>query len=486
MPPAKNHPRFPPQPRHPTRRFGALTGSHASRRTVLSTPSIYKFGTLSIITLVILRVSIGWHFLYEGVSKYTNPRFSSVGFLSQARGPFAKFYHRMLPDFYGFDETLAAEDARPPASLQAWQALQNSRMGADATRVSDYYELSDEKVTAVQEKLGERSEALNQLAEQHKETIEKYFEEKQKLSGELKTAQAEERADDIKQSRGKLEALEGEAKIWQGEAAKIQKALAKDLTAATTEEAAVRGQAPSAAAYDAWAHNIVGGWDKYLEKAVAHYDYNDKQTGKARQIVSERKAALWSFLADNREDINTYRGELQRLRHNVAIRGDARFQQQRNLDKKNELNASAVGWRNWVRQQETHIGAQLWMLSEGEQRDEGQLAKETSRLEKFDTVLIYSLIAIGGCLMAGFLTRLASLGGAFFLLSVVLATPALPGIFPPAPGPGHSLFVTKEMIEMFALLCLAATPVGRWAGVDFFIHKCFAGCCSSKPKETPS
>jgi hypothetical protein len=32
------------------------------------------------------------------------------------------------------------------------------------------------------------------------------------------------------------------------------------------------------------------------------------------------------------------------------------------------------------------------------------------------------------------------------------------------------LFVTKEFIEMMCCLVLATTPVGRWGGLDFFIH----------------
>lgn len=430
---------------------------------------------------------IGWHFLYEGVSKYTNPRFSSVGFLSQAKGPFAKFYQRLIPDFYGFDETLAAADDLPPASLEKWRQRQDGRMEAEVTRFSDYYELSDEKVGAVRDKLGKRSDALKELTEKHKTEIEEYFKEKQRFSDELKTAQAEEMSDDVSRLGVELETLEAAAKIWKSEAANIRKAFGKDLATATKEEAALRGKAPSAAPYDAWAHNIVDAWDDYLDNAVDHYTYTDDQQAQARQIVGNHKMALWGFLADSRGDIGTYREELDRLRRDVALRGDARFQQQRNLDKQNELNASAAGWKGWVGAQETKIGTQLWMLGDGEQREQGQLAKEKNSLQTFDAVLIYSLIAIGGCLMVGFLTRLASLGGAFFLLTVVLATPALPGIFPPNPGPGHSLFVTKEMIEMFALLALATTAVGRWAGIDFFIHNCITGrCCSTKSKETPS
>jgi thiosulfate dehydrogenase (quinone) large subunit len=43
--------------------------------------------------LVILRVAIGWHLLYEGVIKLINPNWSSVGYLLDSKGWFAGIFH---------------------------------------------------------------------------------------------------------------------------------------------------------------------------------------------------------------------------------------------------------------------------------------------------------------------------------------------------------------------------------------------------------
>jgi len=40
----------------------------------------------------VLRVVVGWHFLYEGIAKLTSPSWSSAGYLRQARGPFADLF----------------------------------------------------------------------------------------------------------------------------------------------------------------------------------------------------------------------------------------------------------------------------------------------------------------------------------------------------------------------------------------------------------
>ena len=46
-------------------------------------------------TIVVLRVLIGWHFLYEGLSKLTTPGWSASGYLLQSRGPFAALFRGM-------------------------------------------------------------------------------------------------------------------------------------------------------------------------------------------------------------------------------------------------------------------------------------------------------------------------------------------------------------------------------------------------------
>jgi thiosulfate dehydrogenase [quinone] large subunit len=45
--------------------------------------------------LVILRVSIGWHLLYEGTVKLMNPNWSSVGYLMDSKGWFAGVFHSL-------------------------------------------------------------------------------------------------------------------------------------------------------------------------------------------------------------------------------------------------------------------------------------------------------------------------------------------------------------------------------------------------------
>ena len=55
-----------------------------------------KFNKVQMIALVLMRVTIGWHFLYEGVAKYLKPNWSAAGYLMQARGILAPIFKWMV------------------------------------------------------------------------------------------------------------------------------------------------------------------------------------------------------------------------------------------------------------------------------------------------------------------------------------------------------------------------------------------------------
>jgi thiosulfate dehydrogenase [quinone] large subunit len=54
-----------------------------------------NFTRFQAIALALLRIMIGWHFLYEGIAKLMKPNWSASSFLLQARGPLADFFHWM-------------------------------------------------------------------------------------------------------------------------------------------------------------------------------------------------------------------------------------------------------------------------------------------------------------------------------------------------------------------------------------------------------
>ncbi len=103
-------------------------------------------------------------------------------------------------------------------------------------------------------------------------------------------------------------------------------------------------------------------------------------------------------------------------------------------------------------------------------------------IEQLAFLLTWALFLIGLCLMLGLFTRPAALAGAGFMLFVVMSQPSYPFVYPPDPAQlGHALLVNKDFVEMIALLVIASTSLGRWTGLDFFIHRFlvqpFCKCC---------
>lgn len=67
-------------------------------------------GGFRLAALVILRMLVGWHFLYEGVAKLTNPRWSAAGYLQESQGWFSGLFQNLAanPSALGVVDALNA------------------------------------------------------------------------------------------------------------------------------------------------------------------------------------------------------------------------------------------------------------------------------------------------------------------------------------------------------------------------------------------
>lgn len=54
-----------------------------------------KLNNIQLSVLVILRIAIGWHFLYEGVTKVLNPNWSAIGYLLDSKGFMSGLFHSL-------------------------------------------------------------------------------------------------------------------------------------------------------------------------------------------------------------------------------------------------------------------------------------------------------------------------------------------------------------------------------------------------------
>jgi thiosulfate dehydrogenase [quinone] large subunit len=91
-------------------------------------------------------------------------------------------------------------------------------------------------------------------------------------------------------------------------------------------------------------------------------------------------------------------------------------------------------------------------------------------LEVVNWLNMWGLTAIGLGLILGCLTRVSAVSGALLILLYYLCNPPFIGLHYSIPMEGSYLLVTKNLVEMAALLVIALTSSGRYAGLDRIVR----------------
>lgn len=228
-------------------------------------------------------------------------------------------------------------------------------------------------------------------------------------------------------------------------------------------------------------------WDDIRQDFVAYYSpAGSAEDAAAQQTQLEEMAKktydsfcdkLDKYLAANTTEIVAHFASLDRFDTDKENHQTAPFQKQRRWERMMELRQEGNKWIKDIEGQETAFKNSLYSQLTDEQKEHGRVPGSWNplkwkRIELINFAVTASLTAIGLCLMLGFCTPLAALGGAGFMCFVVMTQPAFPGIYPADPPVvGHALLVNKDFVEMLALLVVAATSAGRWGGLDFFLYR---------------
>ncbi len=216
-------------------------------------------------------------------------------------------------------------------------------------------------------------------------------------------------------------------------------------------------------------------WTDLDNRVDAKYRLSDEQTKTLAGLNDTYAAALDNYLKENLDEIRAYFGSLDRFEAaERAGNNGAEHQVKRRWDRRLELRSEVGGWLSELDAMGDSYRQAVWSLLSDAQRKMGALPRAWTRTDLLNYAVKYALTAIGLCLVLGFCTRLAALGGAGFLVSVLLTQPPWPTIYPPAPEVvGHALLIDKNFVEMIAALLLATTAVGRWGGLDYFLYHWF-------------
>ncbi|MDO5113202.1 MAG: hypothetical protein Q4E67_02395 [Planctomycetia bacterium] len=339
--------------------------------------------------LVVLRLSIGWHFLYEGAWKIDNAdKFSALPFLTLSKGPFAPIFYAMAPDLDG------VERLRTEEKEVTFFTPTNRKV--DVKKPGDSGFEGQEPAVVTSRELVEKKETI---------TI-----------------------------------------------------------------------------YPAYFYPVEKIYDQVLQK----YAPEGEQLQQFQVAWGNFIAAMNAFAKGNQEEIEGYLGSLKRFQEAKAAKNNGPEQKKRQWSEMlklrgeakgflNELDALAVAFCDEIYGSLTVDQKKIAMpefVVATDQLPYGiHLPLVGSSWTKFlDFTVTWALTLIGVCLILGFCTRLAAIGGGCFLISVLMTQPPWPTIFPPVhPEVGHALVVDKNFVEMVAIFMLATLPVGRWGGLDFFV-----------------
>jgi uncharacterized membrane protein YphA (DoxX/SURF4 family) len=229
-------------------------------------------------------------------------------------------------------------------------------------------------------------------------------------------------------------------------------------------------------------------WNEIHEDFVNYYrpSASADEAARSAQQRTQRAAErtyhdfcqkLEAYFKANCDDIVAYFGALDRFENDKERNQTAPFQKQRHWDRMMELRHEANKWIKDLEAQEKAFKNSLCSLLSDQQKERGPVPASWNplrwtRIEQINFAVTYSLTAIGLCLVLGFFTPLAALGGAAFMCFVVATQPAFPTIYPPDPHVvGHALLVNKDFVEMLALLVVSAASAGRWGGLDYFLYR---------------
>jgi uncharacterized membrane protein YphA (DoxX/SURF4 family) len=212
-----------------------------------------------------------------------------------------------------------------------------------------------------------------------------------------------------------------------------------------------------------WGARFDGDMARYLEACGHFYALTEEQMDSGKISLSRRQAQAMDWLGSNLKKLEDHLHEWSRLekaRHEISS-GDIPFQKRRIADKLTLLKREAASWTTELQNIESGYHTDLYGLLEAEQKSRGSAPEPRTLLDKIDLGMAYGITAVGVCLVLGLFTRLACLAGLAFLLSVVLSQPFWIADAQPT---------YNQTVELLAIAALATVPVGRWGGLDFFVH----------------
>lgn len=398
------------------------------------------------ILLVLLRISIGWHLMYEGLWKFstqhTSNPWTAEGYLKNSTGPLRPTFRAMTGD----PNDLKWLD--PDGMAQKWQTWRE--------RFVAHYHLSEEQK--------EKFDAMM-------DGVESYDARLEALPPGLDLA--------------KVDGVNKEAITFDAEAKQLS--VSGRLHLLPVEQDRLIAAAKKIAEADPGAQKAC---DQFIAavnrvyKASSKLSYNEQLAALLKGDIERTGFIIQAKVnkadgADADEvpvvvqvgQVEYYKELIERFDRNYAkartkSEWDHVEKQWKDLQ---DLRRKLVGP---VQALEKEMQAEAEALLSTDQLHAGPLPEPMTPMRQIDQRTMWGLTIFGLLLMIGLFTRLSALGGAGLLMLFYMAMPPWPGV-QEIPSIEHNLYVNKVFVEALALLAIAALPTGRWFGVDAAIGALF-------------
>jgi uncharacterized membrane protein YphA (DoxX/SURF4 family) len=410
---------------------------------------------LAIALIVLLRISIGWQFFYEGLWKYQSlsgpDPWTAEGYLKNAQGPFRNFFRSMLGDP---DELGWLDYATVSARWNDW-----------ADRFAAHYQLTEQQVQSLNRLL---DATPTRLADPAASPVAVPV----SLSGvELPAEVPLNELKEVFTYDAAKQVLTAKVPVRPTEEAKLIAGLPADSPLVPK----LRKLCDDSRKRIGYRHRLAGQLQGNPEFVGVTAVKNERGsfdivmgTTTSAEETGARTNVLYGKIQEYKDLLADYEAALAKARISYQF------------DHADMLKKKLAGLRNEVvgpvRTLDSDFQKDAYKLLTIEQLARGAMPRENSPLNQASDKAMWGLLILGILLMLGLGTRLAALAGAFMLLNFYLVIPPWPGV-PQPPSPEHSLIVNKNLIEVIALLAIAAVPSGSWFGLDAVLRKLCRTCC---------
>jgi uncharacterized membrane protein YphA (DoxX/SURF4 family) len=203
--------------------------------------------------------------------------------------------------------------------------------------------------------------------------------------------------------------------------------------------------------------------------ADAGHAFDQEQKAKLAKVCDDLKAAVAVTVDDNsfRARLADYRALRVRVDRDSGL-ATAPFSRERLAEDRRKLDLIAGELLAFVNEPVEELAFQAQQIATVAQLAAGPFAPVASASVWIDRFIKCGLTAMGLCLLLGLFTPAAAVAAAAQLLVFYLASPPWPGL-PASSMGGHYLYVDRNLIEMFAALTIAVTGTGRIAGLDAYL-----------------